>query len=113
LAEQDSTLSIAISEATQQVTITFDDTMDWCDETGGFLFLYLSRPQNITVNYFKGPYLIAGSIDGDDTTPPTSTGTMSVPFAVTEGQKVFAQARIMRADGRLSEPFRVNCTVAA
>lgn len=113
LAEQDSTLTISVSEATQLVSVAFDDTMDWLDETGGFLFVYLSRPQNPTVNYFKGPYQIAGVIDGDGTTPPTTPQTMALPFAAVSGQKVFAQCRIMRADGRLSEPFRVNCTAGA
>lgn len=113
LAEQDSTLAITVSEATQLVSVAFDDTMAWLDEDGAALIIYVSRPQNATVNYFKGPYLVAGKIEGDSVTPPTTPTTIAVPFAVVEGQKVFAMARIVRADGRLSEPFRVNCTCAA
>lgn len=113
LAEQDATLAITVSEATQLISVAFDDTMTWCDEDGASLMLYASRPQNPTVNFFKGPYLIAGKIEGDSVSPPTSPVTIAVPFACVEGQKIFAQARIVRADGRLSEPFRVNCTVAA
>lgn len=113
LAEQDSTLAITVSEATQLISVSFDDTMDWCDEDGSFLFIYASRPQNATVNFFKGPYLIAGQVDGDSVTPPTTPETMAVPFPVVEGHKLFVQARICRADGRLSEPFRVDCSVAA
>lgn len=113
LAEQDSTLAITVSEASQEISVAFDDTMTWCDEDGAALIIYASRPQNPTVNYFKGPYLVAGKIEGDSVTPPTTPTTISVPFAVVEGQKVFAQARIVRADGRLSEPFRVNCSVGA
>lgn len=113
LAEQDSTLSITISEATQQVSVAFDDTMDWLNESGAQLFIYASRPQNVTVNFFKGPYRITGVVEGDSTTPPVSPAALAVPFPVVEGHKVFVQARIMRADGRLSEPFRVLGTVAA
>lgn len=113
LAEQDSTLAITVSEATQEVSVAFDDTMTWVDEDGAALMIYVSRPQNATINYFKGPYLLAGKIEGDGTTAPTTPATIAVPFAVVEGQKVFVQARIVRADGRLSEPFRVSCTVAA
>jgi hypothetical protein len=113
LAGQDSTLAITVSEATQLISVAFDDTLDWLDEDDAYLVIYASRPQNATVNYFKGPYLIAGKIAGDSITPPTTPTTMAVPFAAVEGQKIFAQARIVRADGRLSEPFRVNCTVAA
>lgn len=113
LAEQDSTLSITCSEASQEISVAFDDTMAWLDEDGAYLIVYASRPQNPTINYFKGPYMIAGKIAGDSSTPPTTPTTMAVPFAVVEGQKLFAQARIVRADGRLSEPFRVNVLVGA
>jgi hypothetical protein len=113
LAEQDSTLAITISAATQNISVAFDDTMEWVDEDGAALMLYVSRPQNPTVNYFKGPYLIAGKIEGDGTTAPTTPATIALPFAAVAGQKIFAQARIVRADGRLSEPFRVNGTVGA
>jgi len=113
LAEADSTLAITISAAQQQISVAFDEEMDWCDEVGSHLILYASRPQNPTVNYFKGPYQVAGKISGDAETPPESPVTMAVPFAVVEGQKVFAQARIVRADGRLSEPFRCVGTCAA
>lgn len=113
LAEADATLAITVSEATQLISVAFDDDLDWVDETGSHLIIYASRPQNPTVNFFKGPYQVAGKVSGDGTTPPTSPTTMAVPFAVVAGQKVFAQARIVRADGRLSAPFRVLCTVAA
>ena len=113
LAEQDGTLAITASEATQEISVAFDDTMDWCSEDDAYLLIYASRPQNDTINYFKGPYQIAGTIDGDNAVPITSPQTMTAPFAFVAGQKIFAQARILRADGRLSEPFRVNCTAGA
>lgn len=113
LAEQDATLAIAVSEATQLISVSFDAGMDWVDENDSQLLIYASRPQNPTVNFFKGPYLIAGMISGDSVTPPTSPETMALPFAAVEGQKIFVQARILRADGRLSEPFRVGCDCAA
>jgi hypothetical protein len=110
LAEQDATLSITVSEATQMISVAFDDTMDWVGEDGAFLFIYASRPQNPTVNFFKGPYLLAGQVSGNGTTAPTSPTTMSLPFAAVAGQKIYVQARIVRADGRMSEPFRVTST---
>ena len=113
LAEADSTLAVTISAATQLISVAFDTAMDWCDEDGSHLIIYASRPQNPTVNYCKGPYQVAGKISGNHTTPPTSPVTMAVPFAVVAGQKVFVQARIVRADGRLSEPFRCVGTCAA
>jgi len=113
LAETDSTITVTASEADQELSVAFDDEMEWCDETGSHLLVYVSRPQNPTVNFFKGPYMIAGTIDGDDTTAPSSPETIALPFAAVEGQKLFVQFRIVRADGRLSAPFRGDCTVAA
>lgn len=113
LAEQDETFAIVCSEAAQTIACTFDDTAEWCDEEGAALLIYASRPQNSTVNFFKGPYRLAGKIEGDSVTPPTSGDTVSAPFAFVENQKVFVQARILRADGRLSEPFRVAADCAA
>lgn len=112
LPEKDSTLAVAISAATQNLSVTFDNTLNWAGETGGYMSIYASRPQSVTVNSFKGPYLYAGKIAGA-ATPPTSPATIASPFPVVAGQKVFVKAAIMRADGRLSEPFRVSCTVGS
>lgn len=113
LAEQDATLAVTCSAATQNLSVAFDTDLDWVDEDDAHLLIYASRPMNPTINFFKGPYRLAGSVAGDATTAPTSPQTIAVPFAVVAGQKVFVQARIVRADGRMSEPFRVSCTVAA
>ena len=113
LAEQDGTLSITASEATQEISVAFDDSLSWVDEDNAHLLIYASRPQNPTVNFFKGPYQIAGKISGNSTTPPTSPTTISAPFEFEEGQKLFVQARFIRADGRLSAPFRVGATAEA
>lgn len=113
LAEQDSDIAVTASEATQLISIAFDDTMDWLDEDEAHLLVYVSRPQNATVNFFKGPYTVAGALDGDSVTPETSPATMAAPHVFVEGQKLFVQFRIVRADGRLSEPFRAGCVSAA
>lgn len=113
LPAQDPALAVSGSAASGDLTITFDDTMAWCDEDDAHMIIYCSRGQNTTVNFFKGPYLVAGTIDGDSVTPPTSTETVASPYTLINGQKVFIMARIVRADGRLSEPFRVSGSVGA
>lgn len=113
LAEQDETFAIVCSEAAQTIAVTFDDTADWCDEDGAHMLIYASRPQNASINFFVGPYQVAGKISGSSTEAPTTGETVSPPFAFVEGQKIFAMARIVRADGRLSEPFRCSVTGAA
>lgn len=100
--EADSTLAVAASEATQQLSVTFDDALEWVDEDDGHLLVYASRPQSPATEFFKGPYRLAGTIDGDSVTPPTTPATMAAPFAFVEGQKIFTRLVISRADGRYS-----------
>lgn len=94
------------SAASQDVTVGFTDTDNWVDEDDSALLIYISRPQNPSINYFKGPYRYAGQVDGDSTTPPTTPATITLPFPVTVGQKIFLKMNVSRADGRLSQTFR-------
>jgi len=108
LPDQDTTLTASFSEATQKVSVAFDDSKAWANEDNGYLFIYMGTPQNPQRNYFGGPWRYAGKIEGDDTTAPSSPAAIDVPFAVTQGQRIWIAARIMRADGRLSERFRAS-----
>lgn len=105
--------SFAVSEATQQVSVTFGDFDDWCDENASAMMIYGSRPQNPTINFFKGPYRYASRITGNSVTPPTTPQTLAIPFPAIEGQKTFWRAVVTREDGRLSLSFRNFATVAA
>lgn len=113
LPPADATFAVAISEATQLITVTFDDTADWCDEDDAAMSIAMSSPRGGGVSYLNGPFRFADSIDGDSVTPPSTGDTVAVPFPVAEGQVVAVRARIMRADGRLSSPFRLVAAVAA
>lgn len=110
IPEHDPTLSFSASEATQDLTVNFDVNLSWVGETGGFMFLRMSRPQNPTRNFFAGPYIYAGPIIGSGT-PPTSPETIPFPTPVVQGHRLWLSARIARADGRLSEPFVVGPTL--
>lgn len=109
----DPTVDVAVSTASQELSITFDDALAWADEDGSSMLVYASRPQNQTINYFKGPYQFVGSIDGSSTTPPTSPQTIAVPFPVVENQKVFTAVAFTRSDGRLSSRTTFSSIVAA
>jgi len=113
LPGQDPTLTLTASEASNELSIAFDDTMDWLDEAGAGLIMLGSPEQRPTINFYKAPFRLADSVDGDDTTPPTSPTSIASPFTLHADNKVFVQARISRADGRLSEPFRVFCLISA
>lgn len=110
IPDHDPTLSFTASETTQNLTVTFDNTLAWANEVGGFMFLRMSRPQNPTRNFFAGPYLYAGPIEGA-ASPPTSPETVTIPTPVVEGHRLWLSARIARVDGRLSEPFVVGPTL--
>lgn len=97
---------VNVSESTQQFSVAFDNTDAWANEDDSDMLLYVSRPKNASINYFKGPYRYAGAIEGDSVTPPTSPQTINVQFPVLIGQKVFIRAAVLRADGRYSADFR-------
>ncbi len=103
----------AASEASQDFAITFDNTDAWANETGSAMVVYVSRPQNASINFFKGPYQLADTVDGDDTTPPTSPQTIAAPFTIADGQVIFVQVRVCRLDGRLSGLWRGNAAVTS
>jgi len=115
LPNSDPLFSVALSEASG-ITTTFDDTLDWLNEDGGYLSIELGTPQLASRNFFNGPWRWDSAIAGDAVTAPT---TPDGPNAVTtwtliEGQLVWARARIIRADGRITTPFgSAAVTIAA
>lgn len=103
------------SEATQTGNFTFGTSGisdPWANEAGGFCFVYLSRPQNPGITYFKGPYRLTDVVVGDPV-PPVSPQVTTVPFVITEGQRLFGRAIACTADGRLSADSFFTTLVAA
>ena len=113
LPEVDPTLSFTASEASGDLTVAYDDTMAWCDEDEAFMFIYQGSPQNAQCNFFGGPWRYADKVEGDQASPPSTPATVAGVFAITELQKQWIYARIQRADGRISEPFRANAFIGA
>jgi len=111
LAGQDGSVVATVTAAFNELSLAFDNAMDWANEVGGALLVFESKPQNPGVNYFKGPWNFLGKIDGDSVTAPTDPQTFTSQHSLAVGQKMFYQLRIVRADGRVSEPFRVFDTV--
>lgn len=113
LPAQDPTLAITATEAAQTIDVAFDNTMDWSTEAGALMFEFQGTPQNAQRNFFAGPWRIMGVLVGADPGPVASPHVRPVQFAIAEGQRQWIYARITRADGRLSEPFRADAFVAA
>jgi len=106
LPETDPTFAVVGDTAADEVDITFDNTMDWANEDGGAMIISVGQPVNQTRNFFAGPYRYAGVIEGDSVTPPTTGASISSPFSLDADNRIFVRARIVRADGRLSQFFR-------
>lgn len=101
----DPTIAVSGSEASAKLSVTFDNTMDWANEEGGFLSVEMGCPQNPSRNSFGGPWRFAAAVEGDAVTPPTSPAEIDPPFTLIEGQKVWCRAKIIRADARASTAF--------
>lgn len=100
-----------ITAAGTTVSLAYTNTDTWAAEAGGYLLLYASRAQNVTKNFFKGPYRLAGKVTGAGT-PPTSPAVITLPFASgPTGSRQFFRAIALRADGRFSPTLSFLGTV--
>lgn len=113
LPESDPAFAASVDEVTQNISVGFDNTLGWANETGGAMIISMSLPKGAGRSFIGGPFRVAGQILGDTTTPPTSPTTIATPFAVAADQKVDVTARIIRLDGRVSNPFQVTVSVVA
>lgn len=113
LPAKDPTFNISASEAAQTIEVTFDVNMDWVSEDGAVMWVYHGQPQNAQRNFFDGPWRISHVMDGNLASPLTSPQTTAAVFAIAEGQHIWSYARIVRADGRITEPFRDDALVSA
>lgn len=113
LPAQDPTFAITPSEATQDISLAFDDTMDWDDENGGYMVFFQGIPMNPQRSFFAGPWRFFHAIQGVNGAPVVSPQVGSVAYAIAELQRQWCYARIIRADGRISLPFRDDAFVGA
>jgi len=113
IPEHDPLFNHSSSEETQLVTAVYDDAEEWCNETDAHLYIFVGKPMNPQRNFFAGPWRFGDSVPGDTVTPPTSPAEFASPFPITEGQALWTYARIARADGRISEPFRAGPILVA
>lgn len=76
----------------------------WDNEVGAALLVYVSRPVNPSIAFFKGPFRFAGTILGA-LVAPTSPQTITPPFTLDGGTRFYVKLNVTRADGRLSDPL--------
>lgn len=113
IPEHDTKFAFTSSETTQIVTVTYDETAAWCGEDDAHYYVFVGKPMNPQRNFFAGPWKFGASEDGKSADGLTGSLEVPSPFAITEGQRLWCYARIARADGRLSEPFRAGPILVA
>lgn len=114
LPGEDPTYATEVDAGTGIISVAFDDTRGWVDESGAGLIVQMGIPVSPGVTFFDGPWRHAGVILGDDVAAPTSPDTtITVPFEVGDGQLVFTRGKVVRLDGRVSDWFRSKSVVAS
>lgn len=113
LPTADPAFAITATEAAQQISFAYNAALDWADEDDAYILFEQGQPQNAQRNFFAGPWRHCAQVEGVTGAPPASPKVAAVVFAVAEGQHIWAYARISRADGRLSTPFRDDVLVGA
>lgn len=113
LPDHDPILAITAAEDTQQVMVAFDDGLAWCGEDDAYLSVLFGSPQNAQRFFFGGPWKGMRFLSGDVGAPLASPLPVGSMIQISEGQKLWCQFRIYRADGRVSQPFEAQCVVLA
>lgn len=84
------------------VTVLGGQLDTWNTGSNGALLVFQSRPQNPSINFFKGPFQLQGVHAGSSPTNSASFTTNSNPFPTPSGTREFFQFRGLSPDGRLS-----------
>ncbi len=90
--------------------VLFDSDDPWQDIDQAHMYLYIGKPVNDSILFYKGPFRFTDVIDGNSATPPLT------PFAATSvrpmvaGQKIYLRATVSLADGRLTTG-QINSTI--
>lgn len=113
LGKAEQSLVCTASEATQQWSMSWDDTAGWASEDGAYQITQQGLPQNAGIQFFNGPWRRDGFITGASGVPPTSPTLLTSQWPIAEGQRLWLRTRISRADGRLSQFAQVNFLCAA
>lgn len=93
--------TLTISAAPKRAILSGISVDDEWNQPGGALGLYISKPQNPTVEFFKGPYQLAGKLTGG--TVGLTAGTITFSQNLVVGMKTFYRLASSAPDGRPSQ----------
>jgi hypothetical protein len=87
-----------LAEPSNDLGFSIINTDTWAGAVGGALAVFASPPQNPGRKFYKGPFRFCGQVNGA-ATPPTSAQSVTLPFAVVVGQKIFVRFVATEAGG--------------
>lgn len=76
----------------------------WANEDAAYLLVYQGIPQGPSVNFYASPWVFIEALPGSSTVPPLDTQLAVALRPFTAGQHLWFRSRVLRADGRLSNP---------
>jgi hypothetical protein len=97
-----------ISGSDGSFNFNFRNADPWHTTNPGYLFVYVSDAQPLTVNWFRGPYTLVGTQGSVTGTP----GTYNLPSAAVSSTKLFFRFRASDDRGQLSMPTQVVVVVS-
>ena len=107
------TPTLAITAATKELIVNFEDTDAWVDQDGGFMYVTASNGLSQSINFFKSGFKKIDLIEGSSTVPPTSPTALVGLQNWDEGDKVFVRINIGDEEGRIGQAVIVAVTVEA
>lgn len=97
--------TVSLAKTNGDITVAFTNSDVWAGEVGGALLLFASRPLSQSRNFPATSFMYVGKIAGA-VSPPTSPSTFTNPFNIEENYRQWYRLISLRADGRVSSPFR-------
>lgn len=106
-------LTVLIDEGPPVVVALGGDVLLGAPNADGNILVYEGRPQNPSINFFKGPYNYQDKAEFASGDPTVTLAITAFPFPLVEGQKVWFKLQNTLNDGRLSQMTEVSAIVAA
>lgn len=89
---------------TSGLSLAFTAADTWAIAVGGFMTIGMGLPQNLSRNFFKGPFRYVSKVVGA-VSPPTSpfvVAAASLPWPIPVATAVWTRIRVIHPDGRLT-----------
>jgi len=105
---QHSAINVKAGYITSEVRVYFAQDDAWNTELGGFLTVFESRPQSLSINFWAGPYTYLGAVPGNPDFPEPGVYSFQSNYRILPDQRIFFRVQTLRADARVSPDDRMH-----